>query len=318
MKRMAQFLAPLAIATCAWGSAGTLPVDGFAAKVNDRVITIGEVIAYVQPTEQQLRDRYSGVELQKKREEAFESGLQALIDRALILEDFKLQQGQLPERVINDRVNELVRDKFKGDRIAFQQALIDEGITLDEWRTETRERIVVSILRRQEVSEKVKLSASAVRELYEQRKAGLAIPARARLHVISIRLNPEDPDAAREKAIVARGKVLAGDDFEDVATGYSDGHKAESGGDWGWIETDSLRPELKAAVEKTPVGGISDLVETDDAFYILRVDERQAAGFKSFEEMLPQLTEELRQAEADRLYKDWMQRLRRKHFVQIF
>ena len=305
----------LSIASTALAGAGSMPVDGFAAMVNNRVVTIGDVMAYVQPTDQSLRDQYTGMELQKKREEAYEAGLQSLIDRALILEDFKTQQGKLPERVINDRINELIHDKFKDDRIAFQQALVEEGITLDEWRDETRDRIVVSILRRQEVADKVKLSPDAALKLYESRKAKYAKPATAHLHVIVVHRKVAD---ARDRAVMARGKILLGDDFEDVAKGYSDGPKADEGGDWGWLDPGTLRAELKMAANAAKVGAVSEVIETDDAYYVIRVDERHEAGYRSFAEVQPELAEELKQAEADRLYKDWMQRLRRKHYVQIF
>ncbi len=307
------------IAGAAFAATNVMPVDGYAAMVNNRVITIGDVITYVQPLEQSLRDQFTGAQLQKKREEAFETGLQALIDRALILEDFDSQPAKLPDRVVNDRIGELVREQFKGDRLAFQQALVDEGLTLDEWRTETKNRIVISILRQQEVSSKVKIAPNAARELYDARKNQYAVPAQVHLHVISIhRGTPSDPNAGHDKAVVARGKLLTGDDFEDVAKAYSDGSKADAGGDWGWMDPSSLRADLKAAVDHLPVGEASDIIEADDAYYILRVDDRRPAGFRPFSEIEPKLTEELKQADADRLYKEWMQRLRRKYYVQIF
>lgn len=315
-------LAFLAGATHARASAGTLPVDGFAAMVNQRVVRVSDVIAYIQPADQQLRDVYTGEELQKKREEAFDSGLQALIERALILEDFASQekQPQLPERVINDRINEMINERFQNDRAAFLQALIDEQITLDEWKQETRDRLIVSILRRQEVTDKVKVSPTQVRDLYESQIEKYRFPARVNLSVIVINQGKDDKEreAKLQQAVLARGKVLGGTDFADVAKEYSEGSRAAEGGDWGWLEEASLRPELKSKIQALKNGEVSDIIEVDDAYYIVVVNDRKDAGVTPFEDIRVQLESEVKKAETDRLYNQWMQRLRRKHFVQVF
>ncbi|NCC52286.1 MAG: hypothetical protein EOM20_13865, partial [Spartobacteria bacterium] len=66
-----------------------IPIDGYAAMVNDRVITVGDVLMQLQPVELQLRELYEGIELEKKLEEAYADARQNLIERALILEEFK-------------------------------------------------------------------------------------------------------------------------------------------------------------------------------------------------------------------------------------
>lgn len=59
-------------------------------------------------------------------------------------------------------------------------------------------------------------------------------------------------------------------------------------------------------------------MDTPEAVYLMRLDERQAAKVRSLEEARPDIEKELRAAEADRLYRQWMDRLKRKHFVQVF
>lgn len=296
------------------------PLDGYAAIVNDRVITVGDVMDLVQPTDLQLRDAFEGEELARKREEAYQTALDLLIDQALILEEFKKQGATIPDRLVSDRINELIFQRFQNDRAKFLAALAEEQMTLDEWQERTRERIIVSYLRRQEVLERVKIPPGAVRAAYDAHRAKYLTPEQIKLRMLSIKKQEDDTEtqARREQAVVARGRIVAGEAFDAVAREVSEDPKATSGGDWGWIEPKMLRAELKAAAEALGPGELSDLIETPDAFYVLQVEDRKAAREQPFEEVRDGIEKELRSAEAERLYSQWIDRLKRKHFVKVF
>lgn len=303
-----------AVALPAWPRAGAQPVDGFAATVNDRVITVSSVMEVVQPVDRKLQAQYAGTELQKKREEAFEYALETLIQQALILEEFKALGGAMPERLVRERADSIIRDQFGNDRMAFQDALVEQRMTLEEWRDQTRENLVVNALRRQEVGDRLTVNPIDVYRLYEKRRDQYRIPAQSWLRVITIKRDDDAPARATE----ARGQLLAGQDFSKVAKDFSSDNKTDKGGDWGWVDVSILRKELMAAIEKTSAGELGPLVETEDAFYLFRVEERRPAGLKTFEEVRGPLEEEVRRAESARLFDAWMKRLRRKHYVKIF
>lgn len=312
----------LALAWIAVSAAGAspvreAPVDGYAAIVNDRVITVGDVLELIQPTELQLRDAYDGAELEAKRDEAYATGRDLLIEQALILEEFKKQGGQIPDRLVNDRINEFVFERFQNDRARFLAALAEEQVTVDEWRDRIRERIIVSVLRRQEVFDKIKVAPGAIVERYEKNRDQYRQPARAKVSLIVLK-KEAGAEAQREKAVLARGRILGGSDFADEARKISEDSKSGSGGDWGWLEPGALRAELKAAAEQLPVGQVSDLIDTPDAYYLMLVEDRQPAGLRPLEDVRPEIENELRKAETERLYKQWIERLKRKHFVQQF
>ena len=308
-------LVALALAASAHAKAGTQPVDGFAASVNGRIITVSEVMELVQPLDRKLRDEYSGLELQQKRAEAFEHALDNLIDHALIMEEFKTLGGQLPDRVVKQRAEAVVRDQFKNDRLAFRDALAEERITLDEWRDQIRENLIVNVLRRQEVGDRLMVNPVEVYRLYQERIDQYRVPAQTWLRVIVLPGTVADADS---RAAEVRGRLLAGQDFSAVAKEVSTDAKAPQGGDWGWVDVSTLRRELKEAIEKTPAGQLGPAVATPESCYLFRVEERRAAGVKSFEEVRGPLEDELRKRESNRLFDAWMKRLRNKYFVHVY
>lgn len=294
-------------------------VDGFAAVVNERVITMGDVLDFIQPNILQLRDVYAGEELERKREEAYTTGLQLLVDQALIVEEFKKSGGTIPDRLVNDRINEVIFDQFENDRAKFLAALAEEQITLEDWRERIRERLIVSALRQQEINDRVQVTPDNLRQAYEKSRAKFSRPQQIKLSMITLRKNRSaDETAAREEAVRLRGRLLAGENFATLAKEFSHDPKAVNGGDWGWITPQDLRAELRQGLDTLKVGDISDILETPDAFYVARVEEQRAAYQPTLEELRPELEKDVRRAEADRLYQAWMERLKRKHAIKIF
>lgn len=83
-------------------------------------------------------------------------------------------------------------------------------------------------------------------------------------------------DAARGRAVRAQEKVRQGVPFAIVAAQYSEGEHAVFGGDLGYVELSTLPSALAAFAESAVVGEASDVLETDMAFWLLRVEDRLA------------------------------------------
>jgi parvulin-like peptidyl-prolyl isomerase len=297
----------------------TQAVDGYAAVVNDRVITMGDVLDYIQPSILQLRDAYDGEELDRRREEAYRTGLNLLVDQALIVEEFKKMGGNIPDRLINDRINEVINGQFGNDRARFLAALAEEQITLEDWRERIRERLIVSALRQQEVGDRIQVTPDALRQAYEKGKARYAQPAQLKLRMITLRKDrADDEKALREQAVLIRGQILTGTTFAQVAEAHSQDTKATSGGEWGWINPADLRAELRDALTALKGDELSEVLETPEALYLAQVVERREARLLSIDDVRPELEKEVRRVEGDRLYEAWIERLKRKYAVKIF
>lgn len=296
-------------------SAAKLPLDGYAAVVNDRTITIGDVMSSIYEAEERLRIMHGGEELETKRRELFHTGLERLIDQALIIEEFDSRKDmQIPERMVDDRVNEIIYERFGNDRSALMSALASDQITLEDWRETIRERLIVMSMRRFEIGEKIVVSPTQVRTAYEERKDRYASPEQVKLRMIFIRAG-DPPEAARELAAATRARIEGGETFANVAKDVSNDPSASSGGDWGWLETNLLREELKTVLAAQEIGTVSDVIYTPEGYYLLLLEERRAASTKSFDDVRSEIEMEMRERESERLYRDWMVRLRQKYSV---
>lgn len=298
----------------------SVPIDGYAAVINDRVITISDVLGYMRPIDRQLRETYQGRELQAKLEEAFEQSRKALIEESLILVDFEIKGASLPPQVIDERVNAIVHDRFDNDRATFLAALAEQRMTMDELREQVTDSLILMMARRQEVMDRVSISPLAVQEAYEARMSQYQIPGKINISVIAVNRGETDEDREVKWAEIQKiqERLNNGEDFNELAVEVSEDAKAGDGGSWGWIEPDNLRRELQAALVDMNRGEISEIVEAGDMYYIIRVDEIQEASIIPLDEVRDRIVSELRVKEEERLYNEWINRLRAKYYIKIF
>ena len=145
-----------------------LLADGIAAVVNDKVITYVQINQQVADTEKTLRQNLQGEELFERLKEAKLNVLKALIERELIIQDFKKAQGQIPDTYVDERVNDVIRNEYGGDRVAFIKTLYERGVTMQKYREEIEDSAIVSYMRNRNVVQTVLVSPYQIEEYYQQ------------------------------------------------------------------------------------------------------------------------------------------------------
>jgi len=102
----------------------------------------------------------------------------------------------------------------------------------------------------------------------------------------------ETEEEARE--VIA--KLESGSDFADLAKEHSTGPSGPRGGDLGYFTADQMVPEFSAAASALEPGQFTkDPVKTQFGWHVIKVEDRREVTAPSFEEMEPQLRQDLAQ-----------------------
>lgn len=297
-------------------------VDGIAAVVNSNVITYGQVRELLMFRQRSLNEAYQGDELKAKMKESQDASLKDLIDRQLIIDSFKEQGFTIPEYVIEDRLQNIIREEFGGDRTAFVRTLRAQGFSLSRFREIEREKIIVQAMRQRAVRSDFVISPDKVEAYYRRNIAEYSTPEEIRLSMIVLRVEEDgsgDPAAAkRSMAEEIRGKLAEGADFAGMAQMYSEDSTAEAGGDWGWIDRKTLNEELNRVAFSLQPGQLSRVVQLGDSLYIMRVEARKAAVTKPLAELREEISKKLYEEERLRLQEQWIKTLREKAYVKVY
>jgi parvulin-like peptidyl-prolyl isomerase len=295
-------------------------IDGIAAVVNGEVITWSQVRGVMAPRERLLRSQLRGEELQKKVMEVRKEALQDLIDRQLIVQQFKKDEFQLPDFLVEQRITDIIRENFGGDRNAFIKTLQAQNYSLSEFRKNEFEKIVVAAMRGKNVKPGTVASPQKIEEYYRTHREEFTSKEEIKLRMIMIPSRSVEGNAASQKAMAEEllAKVVNGADFERIAQMYSEDPSRDQGGDWGWISRKTLAPELEKVAFSLPAKKVSRIIELGGNYYILRVDERRGGATKSFAEVRDEIEKKLIQLESQRLQENWLAGLRQKATIRTF
>ena len=295
-------------------------VDGIAAVVNSNVVTYGQIRELLMFRLRSLGENFEGEEMRQKMKESQDAALKDLIDRQLIIDEFKSKGFDIPAHVVDDRINTIIREEFGGDRSAFVRTLKAQGFTLSRFREVERDKIIVQAMRQQAVRSDFIIPPDKIEQYYRKNIAQYSTPEEIRLSMIVLRAegSGESVEAKRSMAREIRAKLGDGADFAGMAQMYSDDSTAPLGGDWGWIDRKTLTDDLNRVAFALQPGQLSDVVQIGDSFYIMRVDARKAAVTKPLAELRDEIGKKLYEEERLRLQQQWIDGLRKKAYVKIF
>jgi len=295
-------------------------IDGIAAIVNGDIITYSQVRGLSAPRERMLRSQYHGAELDKQIQEARNLALKDLIDRQLIIQSFHKEKFELPEHFVEERVNDIIREDFGGDRNTFIKTLQAQNYTLTEFKKNEMEKIIVSAMRSKNVKTVTTISPTKVMDYYKQHRAEFTSKEQVKLRLIMIPTRFAEGQTIAQKAIAEEilGKLADGAPFDRMAQMYSEDATRDAGGDWGWVERKTLAPELEKVAFNLPPGRVSHVIELGPNFYILKVEEKKGGETPSFAKLRPEIEKKLMQEETQRQQELWLAGLRQKAYIRTF
>ncbi|MEI8063473.1 MAG: peptidyl-prolyl cis-trans isomerase [Verrucomicrobiota bacterium] len=319
MRSFLLVLTLIALLPCAY--AGNPEVlDGIAAIVNSNIITYSDVRDYIQPVLAQLRRNSIGSDLIEKAKAAQMDALNNLIERSLILQDFKEKGYSFPETVVDEQLNNTIANEFGGNRAALIKTLEAENLTLAKYREQLRDRIIVQAMRSRKTQNEVVVSPYKILSYYQAHLADYKVDDQIKLRMITIKklATPESEDTRRKLTEEVLAKLDAGTSFDNLAKLHSEGKEGKQGGDWGWVGHDELRKELSTPAFQLKPGQHSRVIETTDGYYILQVDEINPAHTKPLTEVRGEIEIHLLQDQRAKMEQDWVKQLRAKAFIRLF
>jgi parvulin-like peptidyl-prolyl isomerase len=242
-----------------------------------------------------------------------------LIDRKLILDYFKEKGFQLPSYMIDDRIATVIREEHQGDRSAFARKLSSFGYTIERFRKEEMDKVIVAAMRNQAVKINPIIELSRLKKFYQEHIKDFSLPEKVHLRMIILRSSERGSIEQREEFLSEiAAKVSEGASFSDLAKLYSEDDTSDKGGDWGWIESDTLSEAISKVAFSLKPGKTSKPINIGGTSYLLYCEERQAKTIQPFEESRDVIEKVLQGLDREEAYKVWIEKLRKKAYIKVF
>ncbi len=308
--------------------------DGIAAVVNDKIITYVQINQQVADTVRLLRQNLQGEELFQHVQEAKLNVLKALIDRELIIQDFKTEGGFIPDTFTNERINDIIRDQYGGDRVAFIKTLYERGVTMQKYKDEIQDNAIVGYMRNRNVVQTVLVSPYQIEEYYQQNLRLFQQDEQIKVATIVLHKSlfpsqrtgadgkQESYDPQEEIANELLYKIDTGSDFGELAKSYSEAGNKDDGGELGWVTQTgktAIRADLWPAIEKLQPGQHTDVITTTDGYYyIVLVEDRKKSAMTPLEDVRSEIEKTIVNEQSQIRQQAWLDTLRAKAFIKMF
>ena len=286
--------ATVALAVAGLFSLATLPVLAQSARIQlvDRVVAIvnDEVI-----TRYELNEQKRAVTAQLKRQgvnmppdaELDAQVLERFINERVQLQFAKENGVRADDEIVNASLQRIAGDN-KMSMVQFSAALKQDGVTLEKFRDELKNEIVLSRLRDREVESRVVVTDAEIEAYLAQAKLVGANQSEYQLaHILVLvpeQATPDQVAAKKKRAEEAARQLKAGTAFAQVAAVFSDANDATQGGALGWRQGDRLPALYAQASQKMVVGETSDVLRSANGFHIVRLLDKRAGEQKAIVE----------------------------------
>ncbi len=296
-----------------------LAVARALAQVGDELLIAADLERNLEPVYRQLEEVYSGAELAEVKDRMRSNAIQGWVERELLRQRARRDDEiRVSNREVEARLAE-IRSAYPS-LAEYEEDLVREGMTEDDLRDQIRDEIKIQRLVTLEVRQRVNVPPGEIISYYERNRDEFSESELVRFSHILIRAGADEEERAdgRERAGTILARIEEGEDFEELARAYSQGPRAEQGGDWGFVERGEILPVLEEEVFSLRVGRHSRLIESDLGFHIVWVTGRRDAGIRPLEEVWTEIETELFSRRFEEKFRDWVERLKAETYVAIF
>lgn len=216
----------------------------------------------------------------ERRDEIYRGALDQLVSYTLLSQELKVRGVKVDEKQVDDEMRQM-RAQFKTEQ-EFTKALAGRGLTRERLRSDLQRKSGINAMMEAEVAGTVAVTDAEIREFYDKNPDKFKQPEAVRASHILIRA-PQGGDeaakkAARTKTEALLAQVKAGGDFGKLARENSSDGSAQQGGDLGFFPRGQMVPAFDQAAYALKPGQVSDIVETQFGYHIIKVTERRDAA----------------------------------------
>ena len=250
------------------------------------------------------------------------SAVETLIDREILLAEFRKIGGVIKAQYVDDDINTIIRESFKGNRDAFVDELAKSGMSVKKFREMREKMVIMNVMRARNSGDHPPATPREVKDYYDKNVDKWREGDQIKISTITIpKFTGEPgstPDKQKKLAQDLRSKIISGGDFAATAKTYSQDSRAENGGSWDWMAKTDMMPAIANAAMELKTGGISPILDQETSYIIVACDAKKLGTAPDLEKMRPEIEKMINQEKSKANIDKWMDSVRKKHVIKRF
>ncbi len=233
-----------------------------------------------------------------------------LIEGALMLEKAAGENITVSDQDIDDMISKM-KQSFKSEE-DFLKVLEKTGDDMNTLRVRVERNLKLRNFVLKKFFEDTKVSDEDLLKYYDQYPERFSRGDEVRAsHILFAETEKETALNVHEKLTEHNG------DFAEEAKLYSICPSKENGGDLGFFDRGKMVPEFEKAAFATPVGEISDLVQSQFGYHIIKVTDKREGGKFELDEVREQLRQSMINSIVNHKIRKYTSELKGKADIQI-
>jgi peptidyl-prolyl cis-trans isomerase C len=243
-----------------------------------------------------------------------------MISRELIYQQSQKKGIKVPPEFVNGELAE-IKKQFS-DPSQYDAALAEMKMTEEKLKEQIVQRQSIRTLIDQEIVPKIKISDEQVKEFYDKNPKLFQRPEEVHAQHILLKIEKSADEKtrteARKKLTDIKKKLDAGGDFAELAKANSQCPSAPQGGDLGFFSRGKMVPPFEKVAFELKPNQVSDVVETDFGYHLIKVLEHREAKTMTIEEVKPKIESNLRRRQIQTDAEKYAADLRKSAKVEVF
>lgn len=290
-----------------------------AAIVNGKAITYGtfesELDVYVR------RSQAQGMPMtDEAKSKASSEVLNDMISRELIFQESRKKGIKVAPEFIKEELA-AIQLQFP-DPKQFQAALAEMNLTEAKLKEQIVQRQSIRTLIDQEIVPKIKISDADAKAFYDQNPKLFQRPEEVHAQHILLKTEKDTDEKKRSEMRKSltdiKKRADAGEDFGELAKSNSECPSAPKGGDLGFFSKGKMVPAFEKVAFELKPDQVSDIVETEFGYHLIKVLEHREAKTMTLEEVQPKIVSNLRRRQIQTDVEKYVAELRKGAKIETF
>lgn len=288
-------------------------VDSVLAHVNGKPIMLSDVYQFIPAHTENIvsNNLMPDATTEEINEHCLFLALDDAINNQLILEAYYgNSELAIPPKVIDQRINEIIEEKFDGNRSKLLTVLSKNRLTYQEWKKSVEESIIISAMINGYVIQNIHISNGEVFAEYNANLDNYVVKSSAHIGLLQA-----DTEEVYTNVVT---RLEAKEDFSAIIKELElNGANNDPAGSIGWVNiSEDLTPVFGEPAAALKIGEISAPIEVQSKYYFIKKFDEKPGYQKPFAEVHKEVEAKIFAREMDRLKAEWIKRLRSEAAIE--
>jgi peptidyl-prolyl cis-trans isomerase SurA len=251
-----------------------------------------------------------------------EKVLNGIVEKRLQLQQAEKEKIVVEDSEMKEQLDEIQKKLGATTEAQFEEQVKAQGLTLEGVKKRLYDQLMVQRIIRRRVALRVTVTEEDIDQYLnanrEKLETGLTFEARHILFLPQAGAGEDGWQSARRRADDVYGRVMAGEDFGDLAAEFSeDAATAKNGGRLGILKRGELAADIEKAVLRLSPGEHSAPFRSEVGYHLFELDSKETLAGEQLAQARNQIRDILYRQKYDVRLKEWLVEIRSKAIIEM-